>query len=79
VVRCIEFLQPVQVSLLTSRRGEYPPFGLQGGSAGQLGCNTLIAADGERQVLAGCCQLQVAAGQRLEIQTPGGGGFGAQS
>ncbi len=78
-VRCIEFLQAVEVSLLTSRRDQFAPFGLQGGSAGQLGCNTLITATGERQLLAGCCQLQVAAGQRLEIQTPGGGGFGAQS
>lgn len=79
VVRCIEFLQAAEVSLLTSRRGQFAPFGLQGGSVGQLGCNTLIAADGKRQVLEGCCQFQIAAGQRLEIQTPGGGGFGAQS
>ncbi len=77
VVRCIEFLEPVELSLLTSRRGSYVPFGLHGGSAGQRGINTRIAADGSRHELGGCCQLQCGTGDCIEIQTPGGGGFGS--
>ena len=34
VIREIEFLRPVVVSMLSERRGPYPPFGLDGGAAG---------------------------------------------
>lgn len=74
MVREFEFLQPMSVSLLTSRRAK-PPFGMQGGQPGCPGTNTLIRS-GQRQVLEGCCQFTVLPGDRLEIQTPGGGGFG---
>ncbi len=76
VIRVLEFLESVEVSLLTSRRGPYAPFGLDGGQAGVLGYNTLVKTDGARVRLPGCCQLHVASGERLEIETPGGGGWG---
>lgn len=76
VIRELEFLEPVELSLLTSRRGPYAPFGLDGGQAGSLGYNTLVKTDGSRVRLAGCCQLQMVGGERLEIETPGGGGWG---
>ncbi len=76
VVRSIEFLQTVQLSLLTSRRGPFPPFGLAGGKPGQIGHNVLIGRDGLRRQLPACVQLTVQAGECLELQTPGGGGFG---
>lgn len=89
VRRTLEFLEDVEVSLLTSRRGQYPPFGLCGGSAGTLGRNVLIkhrptdqpneVSEEQRWIeieLPSCCQFKVAAGQRLRIETPGGGGFG---
>jgi 5-oxoprolinase (ATP-hydrolysing) len=37
----------------------------------------LIAADGSVTKLAGCFSLTVAAGDVIEIETPGGGGFGS--
>ncbi len=77
VVRVIEFLEPVELSLLTSRRGPFQPFGLCGGGAGALGHNTLIKLDGRRLTLGSSCQVSVQTGERLEIQTPGGGGFGS--
>jgi 5-oxoprolinase (ATP-hydrolysing) len=78
VIRRIEFLKPLKVSLLTERRGEYSPFGLQGGDAGKRGENTLLrngAAESER--LSGKVQLEVQPGDQLTIETPGGGGYGA--
>jgi len=40
IVRKIEFLKPVKVSMLSERRGPFAPFGLNGGAAGALGRNT---------------------------------------
>lgn len=77
IVRRIEFLRPLRVSLLTERRGPYPPFGLAGGEPGQLGRNTLETAGGDRQDLGGKASFEVQAGDELTIETPGGGAFGA--
>jgi 5-oxoprolinase (ATP-hydrolysing) len=79
VIRTIEFLESVELSLLTSRRGRYAPFGLAGGLAAKIGSNTLITAAGVRSALEACCQLTVNRGDQLEIQTPGGGGYGIPS
>lgn len=76
VVREIEFLQAVTVSLLTQRRGPYAPYGIAGGESGELGRNILIRADGTSQVLPGIVQLSVTAGERIRIETPGGGASG---
>lgn len=75
VVREIEFLEPVHVSLLTSRRTQYPPFGLCGGQPGALGENLFRSGDRERR-LPNCVQFQALPGDRLKMITPGGGGFG---
>ena len=76
VVRHIEFLRPVTLSLLTQRRGPHPPYGVAGGEPGRLGRNRLRRADGTELELGGVVQLDVAAGEILVIETPGGGGFG---
>ncbi|SFJ64825.1 hydantoinase B/oxoprolinase family protein [Planctomicrobium piriforme] len=76
--RVFLFEKPLSVSLLTQRRGPYAPFGLEGGEPGALGRNLLLrngALDVEQ--LPGAAQLQVEPGDRLIIETPGGGGFGA--
>ena len=70
LVREFEFLAPAAVTLLTERRLR-PPWGLAGGGPGQCGRNRL---NGTR--LPGKCRLQVEAGDRLRIETPGGGGWG---
>ena len=76
VVRRLEFLRALTVSLLSERRGPYPPYGMAGGEAGALGRNRLICADASERDLGGIAQLEVAAGDILVIETPGGGGFG---
>jgi len=71
LVREYEFLAPAQLTLLTERRRR-GPWGLAGGQAGMPGQNRL---NGES--LPGKTAVAVARGDRLVIETPGGGGFGA--
>ncbi len=75
-VRRIEFLESLEVSLVTRARGPYPPYGLQGGQPGALGRNTLVRADGSRQALPAQTQISVEPGDQLIVETPGGGGWG---
>ena len=77
VVRRLEFLRPLAVSILSQRRGPYRPYGAEGGQPGALGRNTLHRADGTTVDLGSSAQLDVGAGDILVIETPGGGGLGA--
>lgn len=76
VVRHIEFLRPLAVSLLSQRRGPHPPYGLEGGESGAIGINTILRNNGTRKKLSGIVELAVEAGDVLIIETPGGGGYG---
>jgi len=69
-VRELEFLEPMQVSILSERRTR-APFGLAGGGPGEPGLNTHDGRD-----VGGKASFQVAAGERVRIATPGGGGYG---
>ncbi len=62
------------LSLLTERRST-SPYGLQGGDAGACGKNCLCR-DGMWQSLPAKGSWQLKAGDRIRIETPGGGGFG---
>jgi 5-oxoprolinase (ATP-hydrolysing) len=75
-IRRLEFLKPLELSLLGQRRGPHPPYGLAGGLPGAIGRNHLVHADGATEQLPGIIQLEVKAGDVLVIETPGGGGFG---
>jgi len=74
-VRRIRFLAPMEAALLSSRRINAPQ-GLQGGGPALPGLQRLIRADGTAEDLLGCFSVTVAPGDMIEIQTPGGGGFG---
>jgi 5-oxoprolinase (ATP-hydrolysing) len=75
VVREFEFLQPLTVSLLTQHRVE-APFGINGGSSAQKGRQRLMRG-GQEIGLEGCASFEVQPGDRVILETPGGGGFGA--
>ncbi|HEY4234448.1 MAG TPA: hydantoinase B/oxoprolinase family protein [Lacipirellulaceae bacterium] len=75
-LRRLEFLRPLELSLLAQRRGPHPPYGMAGGQPGAFGRQRLIHADGSADELPGITQLKVAVGDVLVIETPGGGGFG---
>lgn len=74
MLRELEFLKPLTLSLLTSRRTT-TPYGMQGGQPGQPGQQTLIRG-GQETPLGGCISISVQTGERLRVETPGGGGFG---
>jgi 5-oxoprolinase (ATP-hydrolysing) len=74
-VRELTFLAPVSLSLLSQRRAE-GPCGLAGGRPGLPGRQWLVRADGATEELAGICGAEVAPGDRLVLETPGGGGWG---
>ena len=75
VVREIEFLEPMQAAILANRR-RVAPFGLHGGGAGSRGKNYVVRADGAVQTLAATASVDLEAGDRFVIETPGGGGYG---
>jgi N-methylhydantoinase B len=70
VVRELEALEPMDYSLITERRRHAPP-GADGGEAGLPGRN-LLNGDELPPKVAGSLR----AGDRLRIETPGGGGHG---
>lgn len=74
-VREIAFKRPLVISLVSSRR-QHAPAGMAGGEPGAIGGQFLITADGRRIDLPGRFTRPVEAGDRLIIETPGGGGWG---
>ena len=70
IVRELEALEPMSFTLITERR-RYPPRGRAGGEDGAPGRNLL---NGEP--LPSKAAGELAAGDRLRIETPGGGGYG---
>ncbi len=77
LVREIEMLTETEVTVLTERRSS-APYGLQGGKPGKAGRNLLIRKTGE-QKLPGKISVSLQPGEKLRIETPGGGGWGEQS
>lgn len=75
VIRRLWFGEPMTVTILSSRR-TVQPHGLRGGLPGQAGRNRLLRADGTERDLPGVIGLEVDVGDRIEISTPGGGGYG---
>ncbi len=74
-IRRMRFLSPMDAALLSSRRLNVP-CGIAGGSAGLPGEQRLIATNGGIRDLTGCFSVSVEAGDVIEIETPGGGGYG---
>lgn len=75
-IRELEFLEPVQVSLLTQHRNN-PPYGAHGGGPGASGKQFIQRANGTVEALESTAYPHLATGDRLVIQTPGGGAWGS--
>ena len=74
IIRELECLVESSVSLLTDRRVTRP-WGLEGGGDGAAGANYLVHA-GKRKKLPGKTNVRLMPGDRIRIETPGGGGWG---
>jgi N-methylhydantoinase B len=80
-----QFLEPATITINSERR-IYPPYGLQGGEPGATGINRLQRVNlnpdshsfgsTEEQIIGGKYTTHVEAGDRVIIETPGGGGWG---
>jgi N-methylhydantoinase B len=75
IIREIEALADAEVTLLADRR-ERGPYGLAGGGNGTPGRATLIHEDGTTLELPGKFNVRLKNGERIRIETPGGGGWG---
>jgi 5-oxoprolinase (ATP-hydrolysing) len=75
LVRGYGFLAPVTLSLLAERRTR-APFGLAGGAPGAPGRAWVERARGGREPIGGHATVELEAGDRFWIETPGGGGYG---
>jgi 5-oxoprolinase (ATP-hydrolysing) len=74
-IRRIRFLEQMTAAILSGHR-RVPPYGMHGGNPGRLGRNWVLRADGSIAELAGADKAELAAGDVLVIETPGGGGYG---
>ncbi len=77
VIREITFLEPVNLSVLSQRR-KSGPFGINGGEAGKAGSQKVIRKNGEEIQLDSMQNIDLEAGDRFIIETPGGGGCGTK-
>ncbi len=75
IVREIEVLTDAEVTLLSDRR-RTSPYGLRGGRPGASGKGEIIRHGGTREPLAGKASTRLKKGERVRIETPGGGGWG---
>ncbi len=73
--RTIRALEELEFAILSGHR-RVRPFGLEGGEDGQLGRNEVRRQDGSVEVLKGCDQVVLKAGEAFTIITPTGGGYG---
>ncbi len=77
VKRVITFLEPVNLSVLTQRRNS-GPYGLYGGERGKPGCQRVILKNGDIINLRSVHNINLEAGDKFIMETPGGGGFGEE-
>jgi len=75
IVRELELSCDAEVTLLADRRVR-GPYGLDGGSDGMPGRNVVIHSDGSEQPIAAKGSVRLRRGDRIRIESPGGGGWG---
>jgi N-methylhydantoinase B len=76
IVREIEVLTDASVTILSDRR-KLRPYGLAGGKEAAAGKTSVIRLDGAMEQLLGKSSTRLKRGERVLVETPGGGGFGA--
>jgi N-methylhydantoinase B len=77
IVREIQLLSDAEITVLSERRA-FPPYGLFGGGPGAVGRNITVQ-DGKPMERPGKFSLSLKKGDRIRVETPGGGGYGEES
>jgi N-methylhydantoinase B len=75
IIREIEVLADAECTLLADRH-KFSPYGLSGGKGGAKGRTWLIQKNGQLRALPGKFNLRLRKGERIRLETPGGGGWG---
>ncbi len=75
LVRDVEFIEPLNIAILSERR-VFAPYGLEGGKPGKKGINLFIKKDGTSISMGAKNEIMAQPGDRFRIMSPGGGGFG---
>jgi 5-oxoprolinase (ATP-hydrolysing) len=75
LIRELRFLEPASLSVLTQHR-RVAPYGLEGGEPGSTGRQRVFHDSGKITHLGGIDGCEIRPGERLLIETPGGGGYG---
>jgi 5-oxoprolinase (ATP-hydrolysing) len=75
VIRQIRFREAMTAAILSGHR-IIPPFGLEGGTPGAVGQNSVKRRNGDVERLGNKAEVQMQPGDIFVIETPGGGGFG---
>ncbi len=75
IVREIEVLTDATVTILSDRR-KSRPYGLAGGEPGAPGRTVILRADGSTELMPSKGSTRLRRGERVRIETPGGGGWG---
>jgi 5-oxoprolinase (ATP-hydrolysing) len=74
-LRRVRFREPMSAAILAGHR-LVPPYGMAGGSPGEVGRSWVERADGTHQELGYSEQTEMQAGDVFVISTPSGGGYG---
>ncbi|GLQ06888.1 hydantoinase B/oxoprolinase family protein [Sneathiella chinensis] len=74
-IRRMKFLEDMTATFLSLHRNT-DPYGLDGGEAGARGNNYVVRSNGDKVQLKGNDEVDLAPGDTVVIETPGGGGFG---
>jgi N-methylhydantoinase B/oxoprolinase/acetone carboxylase alpha subunit len=77
IVRELQFLEDVDLTILSDRRTR-GPYGLAGGQNGAPGRNQVIPASGISFEIPAKVRLSLRKNDTLRIESPGGGGWGEQ-
>jgi N-methylhydantoinase B len=75
IVREVELLADSDVTLLADRRTR-GPYGLNGADDGSRGRTVIVRANGTEEAIGGKTSLRLKKGDRVRVESPGGGGWG---
>ncbi len=75
VVRRVKFLEKMEMSILSGHH-RVPPYGMVGGASGTVGRCWIQRNNNTKEILGSTASAELQPGDRLTVETPGGGGYG---